>query len=202
MAKLRLGFLASGRGSNLQAILDQIEAGGVDAEAAVLISDKADAFALQRADNHGVLSKHINPRDFASRETYEEAILQVFESCGVDLVILAGYMRLIGDKLIEAYPNRIMNIHPALLPSFPGVHGQRDALAYGVRFSGCTVHFVDKGMDTGPIILQAVVPVLPEDDEEALSARILKEEHKIYSEAIRLFAEGRLQVDGRRVIIK
>lgn len=202
MAKLRLGFLASGRGSNFQAIIDNIDNGKLDAEAVVVISDKKDAFALQRAVNHNIPAVFINPREFETRDDYEKTILKTLKDFKVDLVVLAGYMRLIGNVLIREFHNRIMNIHPALLPAFPGIHGQRDALEYGVRYSGCTVHFVDEGMDTGPIILQAVVPVMQDDTEESLAARILIEEHKIYSQAIQLFAEGKLLLEGRKVKIK
>ena len=201
MSKLRLGVLASGRGSNLQAIIDNIVAGNLDAEAAVVISDKPDAFALERARNHGVPAVHIKPGDYRGKEAYEKAVTDCLRENRAELVILAGYMRLVGKVLLDEYPNRIMNIHPALLPSFPGAHGQRDAVDYGVRYSGCTVHFVDGGMDTGPIILQEVVPVLQDDDEDSLAARILKEEHKVYSRAIQLFAEGKLRVEGRKVCI-
>lgn len=201
MAKLRLGVLASGRGSNLQAIIDNIEAGNIDAEIKIVISDKPTAYALERADLHGIPRKFINPADFNGKEEYEQAVVESLKENQAELIVLAGYMRLIGNVMLEEFPNRIMNIHPALLPSFPGAHGQRDAMDYGVRYSGCTVHFVDGGMDTGPIIVQAVVPVLQEDDEDALSARILKEEHKLYSQAIQLFAQGKLQVHGRRVSI-
>ncbi len=201
MAKLRLGVLASGRGSNLQAIIDNIEAGKIDAEVAVVISDKPTAFALERAKIHGIQGVHVNPKGFAAKEEYEKAVVESLNENRVELVVLAGYMRLVGKVLLQAFSNRIMNIHPALLPSFPGTHGQRDAVEYGVRFSGCTVHFVDEGMDTGPIILQAVVPVMQDDDGDSLAARILKEEHKIYSQAIQLYAEGRLKVEGRKVRI-
>jgi len=201
MSKLRLGVLASGRGSNLQAIIDNIAAGKLDAEAAVVISDKPDAFALERARNHGVPAVHIKPADYRGKEEYEKAVTDCLRENRAELVVLAGYMRIVGEVLLGEYPNRIMNIHPALLPSFPGAHGQRDAVEYGVRYSGCTVHFVDGGMDTGPIILQEVVPVLQDDDEDSLAARILKEEHKVYSRAIQLFAEGKLRVEGRKVCI-
>jgi len=201
LAKLRLGVLASGRGSNLQAIIDNIEAGKLDAEVAVVISDKPAAYALERARNHGIPDKYINPGEFPGKAEYEKSIVECLKENRVELVVLAGYMRLVGKVLLEAYTNRIMNIHPALLPSFPGTHGQRDAVEYGVRFSGCTVHFVDSGMDTGPIILQAVVPVMQDDDEDTLAARILQEEHKVYSQAIQLCAEGKLTLEGRKVRI-
>ncbi len=202
MSLLRLGVLASGRGSNLQAIIDKCDAGLVAAEVVQVISDQENAYALERAGNHGVPAVYINPKSYQTKEEYEWAIVQCLQENRVELVVLAGYMRIVGKVLLGSYVNRIMNIHPALLPSFPGTHGQRDALAYGVRFSGCTVHFVDEGMDTGPIILQAVVPVLPDDTVETLAARILQQEHKIYSDAVQLYAEGKLQVQGRKVIIK
>lgn len=201
MAKLKLGVLASGRGSNLQAIIDNIEAGNLDSEVAVVITDKHDAYALERAKKHQIPGFYINPKQYEAKSQYEKAMVDTLKEHHVELVVLAGYMRLVENVLLNNFPNRIMNIHPALLPAFPGAHGQRDALNYGARYSGCTVHFVDEGMDTGPIILQAVVPVMQDDDEDTLSARILKEEHKIYSQAIQLFAEGRLRVEGRKVII-
>ncbi len=201
MPELCIGVLASGRGSNLQAIIDNIEAGKLDAIVGVVISDRPTAYALERAKNHGIPGVHINPKEYAGKEEYEKAVVERLKANRVELVILAGYMRLVGKVLLEAFPHHLMNIHPALLPSFPGTHGQRDAVDYGVRFSGCTVHFVDEGMDTGPIILQAVVPVMQDDDEDSLAGRILKEEHKVYSQAIQLFAEGRLKVEGRKVRI-
>ncbi|MDN5293910.1 MAG: phosphoribosylglycinamide formyltransferase 1 [Eubacteriales bacterium] len=199
---VNLGVLASGRGSNLQAIMDAIAEGRLDARVRVVVSDREEAMALERARSAGIPAFYVNPRAYPNKEEYEQEILRLLQKYEVELVILAGYMRLVGKVLLEAYPNRIMNIHPALLPAFPGTHGQRDAVEYGVRFSGCTVHFVDEGMDTGPIILQAVVPVEQDDTEDTLAARILKEEHRIYPEAIQLFAEGRLEVRGRKVYIK
>ncbi|MGA2192389.1 MAG: phosphoribosylglycinamide formyltransferase [Nitrospirota bacterium] len=200
--KTVLGVLASGRGSNLQAIIDAIEAGSLNAELAVVVSDKEDAYALERARKHGAKAYFIDPKGVRRREDYDLKILEALRAHKVDLVLLAGYMRLISPVLVEAFENKIMNIHPALLPSFPGLHVQKKAIDYGVRFSGCTVHFVDGGMDTGPIIIQAVVPVHPGDDEDALAARILEQEHRIYPEAVRLFTEGRLRVAGRRVIVE
>ncbi|TEB16144.1 Phosphoribosylglycinamide formyltransferase [Pelotomaculum sp. FP] len=201
MSKLRLGVLASGRGSNLQSIMDQAAAGKINAAVAVVISDKKDAYALERARMAGIPAGHINYSDFPSKDAYERSIVELLQQHGVELVCLAGYMRIVGKVLLAAFPNRVMNIHPALLPSFPGLHGQEQAWAYGVKFSGCTVHFVDEGMDTGPIILQAVVPVYDEDTADDLSARILEQEHKIYPEAIRLYAEGRLRIEGRKVYV-
>ena len=197
MADLRVGVLASGRGSNLEALIRR--ANGYRVVAAV--SDNAGAYALERAARHGCRAVHVDPAAYPGREAYETAVADVLAGSGVDLVCLAGYMRLVGRTLLERYPNRIMNIHPALLPAFPGLHGQRQALEYGVRFAGCTVHFVDGGMDTGPIILQAVVPVLADDTEETLSERILEQEHRIYPEAAALYAAGRLALEGRRVRI-
>ncbi len=202
MKKLRLGVLASGRGSNLQAIMDAIDEGRLAAEVVVVISDNGEAKALERARLRGIPAIHINPTQFPDKHTYEEAIVNTLKQHQVELVCLAGYMRLVGRVMLESFPNRIMNIHPALLPAFPGLHAQQRALEYGVRYSGCTVHFVDEGMDTGPIILQAVVPVLPDDTPETLADRILEQEHRIYPEAIALFAASRLEIRGKRVYIK
>jgi phosphoribosylglycinamide formyltransferase-1 len=201
MKKLRLGVLASGRGSNLQAIMDRCQDGSLAAEVAVVISDKPAAYALERARLAGIAAFGLEVAAFPSKREYEQAVVELLQGAGVQLVCLAGYMRLVGEPLLQAFPNKIMNIHPALLPSFPGLHGQRDALQYGVKISGCTVHFIDEGMDTGPIILQAAVPVLQDDTEETLAARILEQEHRLYPEAIQLYAEGRLLVEGRRVCI-
>lgn len=202
MATIRLGVLASGRGSNFQAIVNEIEAGLLDAEVRVLIADNPDAQALERAKRHGIPSLFMDPKDSPAKDDFFHGIAAEFRGRGVDLVILAGFMRIVRRPLIEAFPNRIMNIHPALLPSFPGLHGQKQAVDYGVRISGCTVHFVDEGMDTGPVIIQAAVPVSPDDTEEMLSERILRLEHRIFPEAIRLYGEGRLRVEGRVVKIE
>jgi len=193
--------LVSGSGSNLQSIIDNIEAGKLQAGIACVISNNANAFALERARRHGVPALHLDHRIFPGREAYDTALVETLCEYKVDLVVLAGFMRIITPVLIDAFPNAIMNIHPALLPSFPGLHAQRQALDYGVKVSGCTVHFVDAGTDTGPVIIQSAVPVLEGDTEESLSARIQIEEHRIYPQAIRLFAEQRLKVEGRRVII-
>jgi phosphoribosylglycinamide formyltransferase-1 len=198
---LKIGVLASGSGTNLQAIIDNIEAGRLDAEVACVISNNATAFALERARKHGIPALHIDHRIFTGREAYDGAVAETFHEHGVSLVVLAGFMRIISPVLLHAFPSAVMNIHPALLPAFPGLHAQRQALDYGVKMSGCTVHFVDTGMDTGPIVIQAAVPVVEGDSETSLSARILVEEHRIYSEAIRLFAAGRLKVAGRKVLI-
>jgi phosphoribosylglycinamide formyltransferase-1 len=203
MKKVKIGVLASGRGSNLQAIIDNIENGSLSAEIAVVISDQADAVALDRARKHGAPAVHVNAKGYKGmREEYDALLAQELRKHGVDLVVLAGFMRIITKTLVDAFPQRIMNIHPALLPSFPGLHVQKAAIEHGVKFSGCTVHFVDEGMDTGPVIIQAVVPVLDRDTEDTLAARILKQEHKIFSRAIQFFAEGKLRVEGRRVLIE
>jgi phosphoribosylglycinamide formyltransferase-1 len=201
MAKAAIGVLASGRGSNLQVIIDNIESGKLDAEVKVVICDKPVAYALERAKNHGIPGVFVDPKEYPNKAEYEKVVVDNLKQHNVELVVLAGYMRIVEKTLLEAFPNNIMNIHPALLPSFPGAHGQKDAVDYGVRFSGCTVHFVDEGMDTGPIIMQAVVPVMQDDDEDSLAGRILKEEHKVYSQAIQLYAERRLKVEGRKVNI-
>ncbi|MDA8105690.1 MAG: phosphoribosylglycinamide formyltransferase [Nitrospiraceae bacterium] len=202
MGHLEIGVLASGRGSNFQSIIDAVERGYLQVSLRVLVTDNPAAFAIDRAKNHGIEHLVMRPKEFASREEYFERIAAELKRRGVDLVVLAGFMRIVGKPLIDAFRHRIMNIHPALLPSFPGLHGQRQALDYGVKISGCTVHFVDEGMDTGPVIIQAAVPVRDDDTEDSLSARILGFEHKIYPEAIRLFSEGRLNVAGRRVLVK
>lgn len=199
---LNLGVLASGRGSNFQSIIDEIEAGRLKASVKLLITDKSDAFALERAKKHSIEYLHLDFRDCKSKDDYFVKIADEFNKRGVELVILAGFMRIVRKPLLDAFPNRIMNIHPALLPSFPGLHGQKQAVDYGARISGCTVHFVDAGMDTGPVIIQAAVPVSPDDTEDTLSARILKLEHKVFPYAIRLYSEGRLTIEGRTVKIE
>jgi phosphoribosylglycinamide formyltransferase 1 len=199
---LNLGILASGRGSNFQSIIDEIEKGGLNAKIRLLIVDNPNAFAIERAAKHGIEFLVIRPDYCKTKDDFYLMIAGELEKREVELVVLAGFMRIVGKPLIDAFPDRIMNIHPALLPSFPGLHSQKQAVEYGVKISGCTVHFVDEGMDTGPIIIQAAVPVYHEDTEETLSERILKLEHKIYPEAIRLFSEGRLEVRGRIVKIK
>lgn len=202
MKKIKIGVLVSVRGSNLQAIVDNIEKGSLSAEIAVVISDQPDAHALDRARKHNIPAVHISAKGYkGKRDEYDALLVKELRKYNVELVCLAGFMRIITPTLIKAFPDRILNIHPALLPSFPGLHVQKAAIEHGVRFSGCTVHFVDEGMDTGPIIIQAVVPVLDNDTEDSLSERILKQEHKIYSRAIQLYSEGRLTVKGRRVFV-
>lgn len=199
--KLRLGVIASGSGSNLQAIIDRCTDQSIDAEIVLVLSNVPGAGALARAEQAGIATTLIDHRTFAERADFDRAVVAALESASVDLVVLAGFMRLITTPFIAAFPERIINIHPALLPAFPGLHVQKKALEAGARFSGCTVHFVDGGVDTGPIIIQAVVPILDADSEESLSARILVQEHRIYPRAIQLIAEGRLRIEGRRVRI-
>jgi phosphoribosylglycinamide formyltransferase-1 len=201
MKTLAIGVLASGRGSNFQAIIDAAESGYINASVVVLITDNPNAFAIERAKKHGIETLIMNPKLYASRTEYYHAVVRELRVREAGLVVLAGFMRIVGKPLVDAFRHRIMNIHPALLPSFPGLHGQRQAVEYGVKISGCTVHFVDEGMDTGPVIIQAAVPAFFGDTEDILSARILKLEHRIFPEAVRLFAENRLEVVGRKVTI-
>lgn len=197
----KLGVLASGRGSNLQSIIDSCASGQIPARVSIVISDNENAFALERARREGIAAEYVNPSDYVSRVEYEKRIASILNKHNISLVCLAGYMRLVGSTLLNAFPGQIMNIHPALLPAFPGLHAQEQAWNYGVRFSGCTVHFVDKGMDTGPIILQAVVPVNDDDTADILAERILEQEHRVYPEAIKLYFAGKLQLKGRKVYI-
>jgi phosphoribosylglycinamide formyltransferase 1 len=199
---LVLGVLASGRGSNLQAIVDAIDAGRCPARVAVVVSDRKDAPALERARRAGIRAVHLEPRAYPDRTAFDAAIAEVLDADGVELVCLAGYMRVLSAEFVRRYRARILNVHPALLPAFRGLDAQRQALEHGVKLAGATVHFVDEGVDTGPIVLQAAVPVLDEDTDTSLSARILAEEHRLYPEAIRLYAEGRLEVSGRRVSVR
>lgn len=202
---LRVAVLASGRGSNLQAIIDAIESRVLQAEIVAVISNRKEAVALERARKHNVPDLFVDPKPFAgrpdSRDAYDRALLAVLEQRQVELVLLAGYMRIVTAVLVNAYSNRMMNIHPSLLPSFPGLDVQKKAIEWGCKLAGCTVHFVTEGVDEGPIILQAAVPILDSDTPEKLAARILDQEHKIFPRAVQLFAEGRLKVDGRRVLI-
>ena len=195
-----IGVLISGRGSNLQAIIDAIGDGRLDARLAVVISNRADAFGLERARLAGVETIVRDHKGWDSREAYEAVLVEDLRARNVQLVCLAGFMRLLGATFVNAFPNRILNIHPALLPSFPGLHAQRQALEHGVRFSGATVHLVDTQLDAGPIVMQAVVPVFTDDTEESLAARILAEEHRIYPEAIQRVLDGGWRVEGRRLV--
>ncbi|MFY4730009.1 phosphoribosylglycinamide formyltransferase, partial [Nitrospira sp. BLG_2] len=198
MTPLRVAVLASGRGSNLQAIVDAIEAGQVQAQIVAVISNKQDAVALERARKHGLTDIFVDPKPFAgrpdSREAYDQSLLKILQQHEVELVLLAGYMKIVTAVLVNAYANRMMNIHPSMLPSFPGLDVQKKAIDWGCKLAGCTVHFVTEGVDEGPIIIQAAVPILDDDTSETLAARILIQEHKIYPRAVQLFAEGRLRV--------
>ncbi|WP_455241284.1 phosphoribosylglycinamide formyltransferase [Petrachloros mirabilis] len=202
---LRVAVLASGRGSNLQAVIDAIETGQVQAKIVAVVSNKKDAVALERARKHGLPDVFVDPKPFAgrpdSREAYDRELLAVLGKYDVELVLLAGYMKIVTGVLVNAYANRMMNIHPSLLPSFPGLDVQKKAIEWGCKLAGCTVHFVTEGVDEGPIILQAAVPILDNDSPDTLAARILVQEHRLYPRAVQLFAEGRLRVDGRRVLI-
>jgi len=204
-APLRVAVLASGRGSNLQAVIDAIEAGQVQAKIVAVISNKREAAALERARTHGLPDVFVDPKPFAgrpdTREAYDCALLDVLEKNQVELVLLAGYMKIVTAVLVNAYTHRIMNIHPSLLPSFPGLEVQKKAIDWGCKLAGCTVHFVTEGVDEGPIILQAAVPILEDDTSDSLASRIMVQEHKIYPRAVQLFAEDRLRVEGRRVLI-
>jgi phosphoribosylglycinamide formyltransferase-1 len=197
---LAVGVLVSGRGSNLQALLDACAATDFPARVAVVISDREHAPALQRARAAGVEAVWINPKDFVTRESFDLTLVRELEKRQVSLVCHAGFMRILSAAYVQAFAGRALNIHPSLLPAFPGLHAQRQALEHGAKMAGCTVHFVDEAVDAGPIVLQAAVPVEPHT-EETLSARILKEEHRLYPAAVRLFAEGRLEIVGRRVIV-
>ncbi|MBE3090955.1 MAG: phosphoribosylglycinamide formyltransferase [Candidatus Atribacteria bacterium] len=199
---VNIGVLVSGRGTNLQAIIEAIEEGKIEGEIKVVISDNPDAYALKRAQQYHINTRYINFKEFKNREDYDKEIIKTLKEKKIELVVLAGYMRILSPYFIRTYKNKIINIHPALLPSFPGLHAQRQTFEYGAKVSGCTVHFVDEGVDSGPIILQKAVEVSDDDTEESLAEKILKEEHQIYPRAIQLFSEGRLIIKGRRVFIK
>lgn len=198
---ISLGVLISGSGTNLQAIIDACREGRIDARVAVVISDKPEAGGLERARKAGIEAIFLDPASYESKSAYNQALAETLKERQVDLICLAGYMRLVRRPLLEAFEARIMNIHPSLLPAFPGLDAQRQALEHGVKVTGCTVHLVTAGMDEGPIIMQASVPVLENDTVESLRERILQEEHRIYPAAIHLYAQGRLRVDGRRVVV-
>jgi phosphoribosylglycinamide formyltransferase-1 len=198
---LAVGVLVSGRGSNLQAILAACARPGFPARVTVVISDREQAAALQTARAASVEALWINPKDFGDREAFDKALAGELQRRSVGLVCHAGFMRILSPAYVRAFAGRALNVHPSLLPAFPGLHAQRQALEHGAKVTGATVHFIDEGVDTGPIVLQAAVPVEPEDTEETLAARILAQEHRLYPDAIRLFAEGRLRIEGRRVIV-
>jgi phosphoribosylglycinamide formyltransferase-1 len=200
--KVNLGVLVSGNGSNLQSIIDNIDRGFLHAVIKVVISSNPGAHALERAALHKIPTVVIQNHEYGKKDESDQEMINVLSSYSVELVIMAGFMRILGPLFLRAFPLRIMNIHPALLPSFSGVRAQGRAAEYGVKFTGCTVHFADEGVDTGPVIIQAVVPAYPEDTEDTLAARILMEEHKIYPQAIQFYAEGRIEVTGRKVRIR
>ncbi len=205
MTELKLktiSFLASGRGSNFEAVAEEIQKGSIKAKAGILITDKSDALCLSKADKLGIDSLFIDPKKYSTKQEHEEEIIRHLENYGTDLVVACGYMRLLSPFFINRYKNRIINIHPSLLPAFPGKNGQKQAIDYGVKITGCTTHFIDEGTDTGPIIMQSAVPVFANDTVETLSSRILIEEHKILAQSVHLFCEDRLIVEGRKVIIK
>lgn len=199
---LRVGVLASGRGSNLQAILDAARAPDYPARVVIVISDREMAAALERARAAGVEALFLDPKGFGDREAFDRRVVQELEARGVELVCNAGYLRILSPAFVRAFAGRAINIHPALLPAFPGLHAQRQALAAGVKIAGVTVHFVDEGVDTGPIVAQASVPVHDDDTEESLAARILGEEHRLYPEVVRWIADGRVTIEGRRVRVR
>jgi len=202
MKTLKIGVLVSGSGSNLQSIIDKIEQGTLSAEISIVICNNPQAFALERCAKHKIPVQLISHKEFPDRIAFDMEMADILKRHGVQLVVMAGFMRVLSPEFLSQFPLKVINIHPALLPSFPGLHGQKQAFDYGVKFSGCTVHFADSGVDTGPIIIQAVVPVFDDDTEESMSARILKEEHRIYPQAIQLYAEGKLEVRGRKVILR
>ncbi len=196
----KIGILISGRGSNMLSIIEAVEDGYIpNAKVSLVISNKPDALGLKKAKEHGIETRVIKAKDYPDKESYDRALIKELDNAGVNLVCLAGFMRIMSPLFVSHFKDRCINIHPALLPSFPGLHGQKQALEYGVKYSGATVHFVDEGVDTGPIILQAVVPVMDDDTEETLSQRILEQEHRIYPEAVRLIRLGKLDIQGRRV---
>lgn len=198
----KLAILCSGRGSNMESILRAVESGQIQADVAIVLADKPAAKALEKARDAGIRAVAVDRKAYETREDFERAMIEVLDDVGVTLVILAGFMRLLSPVFVGHYKGRILNIHPSLLPSFGGAHAHRDALAYGVKVSGCTIHFVDEGMDSGPILLQASVPVLDDDTEDTLAARVLEQEHILYPKAIALYVDGRLSIEGRRVKMK
>ncbi|MGQ9621876.1 MAG: phosphoribosylglycinamide formyltransferase [Candidatus Caldatribacteriaceae bacterium] len=200
--KKRIVVLVSGRGTNLQALIEASRSGFIPGEISLVVSDNHQAYALRRAEEAKISTLALDYQSFPNKRAYEAALMEVLERENPELVCLAGYMRIVGKEIVARFRHRIMNIHPSLLPAFPGLEAQRQALEYGVKVSGCTVHFVDEGMDTGPIILQATCPVFEDDTPETLAERILQYEHQIYPQAVKLFLEGKLEVRGRKVFVK
>ena len=201
MSRLRVGVLISGRGSNMESLAEACAAVDHPAQIAVVVSNRPDAAGLERAASLGISTRVVDHTGFDDKAAFEAEVIRVLEEHGVELICLAGFMRVLSEDFVARFPNKILNIHPSLLPAFPGLDVQRKAIEYGARFSGCTVHFVVPEVDAGPIVLQAAVPIEQEDSEDSLAARILEQEHRLYPEAVRLFAEGRLRIDGRRVSI-
>ena len=202
MSKAILGVLCSGRGTNLQSIMAAVASGQIPAEIGIVLTDKPEAKALDRAEKAGLAHVCVDRRQCASKQEFEEKLVKALQEAGVTLVILAGFMRILSPYFVQRFKGRILNIHPSLLPSFGGAHAHRDVLAYGVKVSGCTIHFVDEGMDSGPIILQDTVPVLDDDTEDTLAARVLEKEHVLYPRAIELYLKDKLQIEGRQVKIR
>jgi phosphoribosylglycinamide formyltransferase-1 len=200
--KFKLAVLVSGRGSNLQAIIDSIEQNELNVHLSAVLSDSEDALALKRAEKHGIETFFINPATYHNRKAFDKAMINRLRAMSIDLICLAGYMRILGKEFIQTFSGKIINIHPSLLPAFPGLNAQKQAIEYGVKFSGCTAHFVDEKVDSGPIILQTAVPVYDHDNEESLSQRILEQEHHIYPKAIKLIAENKLNLNNRTVTHK
>ena len=198
----KLAVLVSGRGSNLQAIIDSIDREELDAHLSIVISNTKDAMALKRAEKHGIKTIFIDPSTYLSSKEYDRALVLKLKEFSIDLICLAGYMRILGEEVIQTFEKKIINIHPSLLPAFPGLNAQKQAINHGVKFSGCTVHFVDSGVDSGPIILQTVVPIYDNDDEKSLSKRILEQEHYLYPKAIKMIQEKKIRLNGRTVTSK
>ena len=198
----KLAVLVSGRGSNLQAIIDSIDREELDAHLSIVISNTKDAMALKRAEKHGIKTFFIDPSAYLNSKEYDKALVLKLKEFSIDLICLAGYMRILGEEVIQTFEKKIINIHPSLLPAFPGLNAQKKAIRHGVKFSGCTVHFVDSGVDSGPIILQTVVPVYDNDDEKSLSKRILEQEHYLYPKAIKMIQEKKIRLNGRTVTSK
>jgi len=198
----KLAVLVSGRGSNLQAIIDSIEREELNAHISIVISSTRDAMALKRAEKHGIKTIFIDPTVYLNSKEYDKVLIEKLKEFSIDLICLAGYMRILGEEVIQTFKEKIINIHPSLLPAFPGLNAQKQAINHGVKFSGCTVHFVDSGVDSGPIILQTVVPVYDNDDEKSLSKRILEQEHYLYPKAIKMIQEKKIRLNGRTVTSK
>ena len=198
----KLAVLVSGRGSNLQAIIDSIDREELDAHLSIVISNTKNAMALKRAEKHGIKTIFIDPSTYLNSKEYDKALVLKLKEFSIDLICLAGYMRILGEEVIQTFEKKIINIHPSLLPAFPGLNAQKQAIDHGVKFSGCTVHFVDSGVDSGPIILQTVVPVYDNDDEKSLSKRILEQEHHLYPKAIKMIQQNKIRLNGRTVTSK